>query len=206
MTEAYGIGGKLERGFYTRDVLVVARDILGRVLVRKTEQSTFAGKIVEVEAYDGAVDEAAHSFRGMTERNRVLFGRGGYLYVYFTYGMHFCSNVVTGEEGRGSALLLRAVEPITGISRMAQNRFGASSLPAGKTLYRLTNGPAKLCRAFEIDRKDNGTDLLGDSIFLTEGEPAPDDSIGVSRRIGIRKSTDLPWRFFRKDNPFVSGK
>ena len=122
--------------------------------------------------------------------------------MYFTYGMHYCCNVVTGREGEGNAVLLRAMEPLEGIDTMMRNRFGESK----KDLRNLTNGPAKICRAFGIDSKDNGVDLLGDDIYILDGETVSEDSIHVSRRIGIKKSTDLPWRFYIKENPFVSKK
>jgi DNA-3-methyladenine glycosylase len=116
--------------------------------------------------------------------------------------MHYCCNVVTGREGEGNAVLLRAMEPLEGIETMMRNRFGESK----KDFRNLTNGPAKICRAFGIDSKDNGVDLLGDDIYILDGETVSEDSIHVSRRIGIKKSTDLPWRFYIKENPFVSKK
>jgi DNA-3-methyladenine glycosylase len=193
---------KLPRDFYTRDVLRVARELPGKVFVKKRVDTILAGKIVEVEAYSGAADEAAHSFGGVTARNQVMFREGGILYVYFTYGMHYCCNVVTGREGEGNAVLLRAMEPLEGIETMMRNRFGESK----KDFRNLTNGPAKICRAFGIDSKDNGVDLLGDDIYILDGETVSEDSIHVSRRIGIKKSTDLPWRFYIKENPFASKK
>src|ERR1700741_2664024 len=144
---------KLPRSFYLRPTLVVAKDLLGKYLVRKFRRQYLIGKIVEVEAYLGEKDPASHAYRGITKRNEVMFREGGHLYVYFTYGMHFCSNIVTEEEGIGHAVLLRAVEPIEGVNLMMKRRNG--------TLENLTNGPAKLCQAFGITRKENGTDLLG---------------------------------------------
>ncbi|MDE3057558.1 MAG: DNA-3-methyladenine glycosylase, partial [Bacteroidota bacterium] len=113
---------KLPRSFYTRPALTVARELLGKILVRKIGSVMLTGKIVEAEAYLGESDPASHAFRGKTERNSVMFRDGGYLYVYFTYGMHFCSNVVTGKEGIARAVLLRAVEPVEGIEAMKKNR------------------------------------------------------------------------------------
>ena len=196
---------KLSRDFYVRDVLKVAEELLGKVFVKKIGKRKLSGKIVEVEAYSGATDEAAHSFGGMTKRNEVLFRAGGLLYVYFTYGMHFCCNIVTGEEGAGNAVLLRALEPLEGIETMARNRFGESSL-GSRSLRNLANGPGKICRAFGIDRRDNGVDLLGDYIYVLEGENIERDSIQATKRIGIKKSVDLPWRFYIKGNPNVSKK
>lgn len=199
---------KLPRDFYTGDLLKVAKSLLGRIFVKNDESRLFAGRIVEVEAYDGAVDEAAHTFIGKTPRNEIMFGEGGYLYVYFTYGMYFCCNVVTGKEGEGKAVLLRAVEPLEGVGFMAQNRIKRDPVDAAsltkKEFLNLTSGPGKLCQAFDIKREHNGTDLLGDRIYILEGEEVKNEDIAVSRRIGISKSIELPWRFFIKNNPFVS--
>jgi DNA-3-methyladenine glycosylase len=129
-----------------------------------------------------------------------MFREGGHLYVYFTYGMHFCCNVVTEEEGKGRAVLLRAVEPLEGIEVMRKNRsFDADR----KDYWNLTNGPAKLCEAFGIQREMNGTDLLGNELFLTEGEQIPKSRIGSSTRIGVKNGADKRWRFFVRGNPFV---
>ncbi|MGE5353355.1 MAG: DNA-3-methyladenine glycosylase [Acidobacteriota bacterium] len=199
---------KLDREFYTGDLLAVAKSLLGKTFVKQDEDKLFAGRIVEVEAYDGAVDEAAHTFIGKTPRNEIMFGIGGHLYVYFTYGMYHCCNVVTGQEGEGKAVLLRAVEPIEGIEYMAQNRMKRDSVNIDaltKKEYRnLTSGPGKLCQAFNIRREDNGTDLLGSRIYILEGDDVKNEDIVTSRRIGITKSVELPWRFFIKNNPFVS--
>lgn len=134
-----------------------------------------------------------------------MFRRGGLLYVYFTYGMHFCSNIVTGEEGNGSAVLLRGIEPVDGIEFMELNRFGETELSANERIN-LTNGPAKLTKAFGIGRINNGTDLTGNEIFILDNEAIPKKKISSSKRIGIKKSVDLPWRFYINDNPFVSRK
>lgn len=199
---------KLTREFYAGELISVAKSLLGKIFVKEDEDRLFAGHIVEVEAYDGSIDEAAHTFIGRTPRNEIMFGPGGYLYVYFTYGMYFCCNVVTGHEGEGKAVLLRAVEPIEGISFMAQNRLKKALLEVEsltkKEFLNLTSGPGKLCQAFNITRRDNGTDLLGDRIFILESAKVKEEDIAASKRIGITKSVDLPWRFFIKNNPFVS--
>lgn len=195
----------LDRDFYKRDVLTVAKDLLGKVFVKRTDGINLAGYIVEVEAYDGSIDEAAHTFRGKTPRNEVMFGPGGFLYVYFTYGMYFCCNVVTGNEEEGRAVLIRAIEPVEGIREMALFRFGTPDLTPKQRLN-LTSGPGKVCNAFNIGRPHNGTDLLGSDIFLGWNEPVPENNIVITTRIGIKKSVDLPWRFYIKDNPFVSRK
>jgi len=194
---------KLPEKFYIRDVHQVAEELLGKLFVRHIGKKIFAGKIVEVEAYDGSIDEAAHTFGGKTKRNEVMFKRGGLLYVYFTYGMHFCCNVVTGKENEGKAILMRAFEPLEGIELMAQNRFGKKTI-GEKELLNLTNGPAKICDAFQISRSNNGTDLTGSEIFICNAPKIAKNKIETSARIGIKKSVDLPWRYYIKDNPFVS--
>jgi DNA-3-methyladenine glycosylase len=196
---------KLKPAFYLEDVLTVARNLLGKIFVKNTYGNQYAGTIVEVEAYDGTMDEAAHTFIGKTPRNEIMFRRGGFLYVYFTYGMYFCCNVVTGAEGEGKAVLLRAVEPLSGISKMSLNRFGKENL-LKREFMNLTNGPGKLCKAFDITRKDNGTDLSGDKIFILNNKRISDNNISISKRIGIKKSIDLPWRFYIKENSFISKK
>jgi DNA-3-methyladenine glycosylase len=196
---------KLERQFYTRDVLIVAKELLGKILVKNDAKLTFSGKIVEVEAYDGSIDEAAHTFIGKTKRNEIMFGTGGFLYVYFTYGVHFCSNVVTGKEGSGTALLIRALEPIDGIKKMSYNRF-KRNLIKEEEKYNLTSGPGKICQALSITKEHYGIDLTGNKIYLLDQPDLTDDQIVISKRIGIKKSIDLPWRFYIKDNPYISRK
>ena len=194
--------GKLPRSFYLRPTLTVARELLGTYLVRATGRNILAGKIVEVEAYQGEKDPASHAYRGKSKRNEVMFRMGGYLYVYFTYGMHYCCNVVTEEEGLGRAVLLRAIEPVSGTAKMKRNR---DFDPGRMNEYQLTNGPAKLCEAFGISRKDNGTDLLGDDLFISRvpGRQST-HSIVRSTRIGISAGTEHRWRFTIRDNPWVS--
>jgi DNA-3-methyladenine glycosylase len=197
---------KLKRSFYTRDVLIVARDLLGKILTREKNGTILKGRIVEVEAYDGRTDQAAHTYIGRTKRNEIMFNKGGYFYVYFTYGVHFCCNVVTGTEGEGTAVLIRAIEPLEGIEQMVLNRYGRLTVRNEKELYNLTSGPGKICQAFGIDRKDYGLDLTKDEIFLLDAAGISDSEVIVTRRIGIKKSEELPWRFYIKDNPFISGK
>jgi DNA-3-methyladenine glycosylase len=188
---------RLPRSFYLRPTLTVARDLLGRYLVRHVGNERLVGRIVEVEAYLGERDPASHAYRGRTQRNDVMFRPGGHLYVYFTYGMHYCANVVTEEDGIGRAVLLRAVEPVRGASRMLRNRKISEENPTAAT-----SGPAKLCQALAIGRRENGTDLLGKRIYLTEGEPVR--SAGRSRRIGVTRGVEQRWRFFVKGNPYLS--
>jgi DNA-3-methyladenine glycosylase len=151
---------KLKKDFYKRNVLLVARELLGKIFVYNNLnlEVKLSAKIVEVEAYNGRIDEAAHTFNGKTERNKIMFEEGGFLYVYFTYGIHFCSNIVTGKKDEGTAVLLRAMEPISGSEEFGKRRFNKKKLNE-KEKINLLNGPAKICQAFNIDRNQNGTDL-----------------------------------------------
>lgn len=194
---------KLPIEFYTRDALIVANELLGKIFIRRTKENLFAGIITEVEAYKGAVDESAHSYGGETERNSVMFEEGGRLYVYFIYGVHYCANVVTGSKGEGDAVLLRAMRPIYGIDKMALNRFGKINLRESE-FTGLLNGPAKICKAMEIAKSENGESLLGENVFIIPEDSSRRYEIGVSKRIGISKSKSLPWRFFIKNSKFVS--
>jgi DNA-3-methyladenine glycosylase len=178
---------------------VVARDLLGRLLVRDLDGHTLMARIVECEAYQQD-DPASHSFAGRTARNEVMFGPAGVLYVYFTYGMHFCMNVVTGRVGEGSAVLLRAAEPIEGLDAMAARRGGRDDAP-----WLLCSGPARLTEAFGVDRAMNGTSLSDASgLYLAAGRAVPDERVRTGPRIGIRRAADVPWRFYEADSPFVS--
>jgi DNA-3-methyladenine glycosylase len=176
---------------------VVARDLLGRLLVRRLPEVMLAGRIVETEAYQED-DPASHSYRGPTDRTRVMFGPPGHLYVYFTYGMHYCMNVVTGKPGEGSAVLLRSVEPLEGEDWMAERRGGVSSPRL------LCSGPARLTQAYGIGRADNGADLVQGSLFVAAGRALPDERVGVGPRVGISLAADRPWRFVELGSPFVS--
>ncbi len=194
----------LPRAFYLRPTLQVARDLLGKRIVRKLGRKILIGKIVEVEAYRGSIDPASHAFRGMTKRNEVMFREGGHLYVYFTYGMHFCANIVTARRGIGEAVLIRAVEPLVGLEEMKKNRGAIAGSWDRKILIGLTSGPARFCRAFGIARYENGTDLLGKTIFITPGDYVPSGKIRRTKRIGIRQATEKRWRFHIKNNPWIS--
>jgi len=196
---------KLPGKFYTRSLITVAKELLGKILVKNTDGILYSGIITEVEAYDGLTDEASHSFRGVTPRNKIMFGVGGYFYVYFTYGTHFCCNVVTGTEGTGTAVLIRAVQPLDGIEHMISNRYGRE-LKNEKEKYNLTNGPGKVCKAFSIGREHYGEDLTGNKIYILKRPRVREDKIVSTRRIGITRSVDLLWRFYIKDNPYISGK
>ncbi len=196
---------KLTKNFYTRELITVAKELLGKILVKKDEKHLLSGKIVEVEAYDGSVDEAAHTFNGKTKRNEIMFKEGGFLYVYFTYGAHFCSNVVTGKKDSGTAVLIRAIEPVDGIEIMIKNRFNRD-LVNEREKFNLTSGPGKVCKALGVDKSHYGKDLTGDEIFILNAAKVPKSDIVVTERIGIKKSVNLQWRFYIKDNPYVSRK
>jgi DNA-3-methyladenine glycosylase len=189
---------RLLRSFFARPSLEVARDLLGRVLVRTLPDGRrLAARLVEVEAYHQE-DPASHSFRGRTARTDVMFGPPGHLYVYFTYGMHFCMNAVTGTDGEGSAVLLRGAEPMEGIDEMARRR--------GTDDQRLLlSGPARLCEALGIAREHNGLDLVKGSVLHVErGLPVPDRDVVVGPRIGITVATENPWRFVVRDSRYLS--
>ena len=177
---------------------IVAPLLLGCRLERETESGQkLVGRIVETEAYDQS-DAASHSYRGLTPRTEVMFGPAGRLYVYFTYGMHYCCNVVCGPVGMGSAVLIRAVEPLGGKQVMRQNRRGIASD------LNLTNGPAKFCQAFVIDKALNGHDLRTPPLKLVLAPPLKRTAIMQTTRIGVTADAHRPWRWFIKDNPYVS--
>ena len=186
----------LPQSFYARDTLVVAKELLGKILVRKIGRATLSGRIVETEAYVGSIDPACHAFKGQTKRNQVMFGPPGHAYVYFTYGKHFCLNFVTEPEGNACAVLIRALEPIKGIKHMIANR-------RIDEIKNICSGPAKLTQAFSIGREENGFPLF-DGNLLVYDDSMDNFQIGTSGRIGINAGTDLPWRYFIKNNQFVS--
>jgi DNA-3-methyladenine glycosylase len=172
----------------------VARRLLGCELERTIDGVAVRVRIVETEAYD-QTDAASHSYKGRTPRTDIMFGPSGHLYVYFTYGMHYCCNIVVGEEGYGAAVLIRAVEPLTDTSVMQQRR--------GKGGVELTNGPAKLCQALDIDKTLNGHNLRMPPLKLII-RPSLKEAITASPRIGISQAKDMLWRFYIKNNPYVS--
>src|SRR5687767_15000398 len=199
MSSLRDLGGPLPRAFYARPVLSVARDCIGKILVRVSDDGVAAGRIVEAEAYRGPEDRAAHSHGGRrTARTEVMFGPPGHAYVFFVYGMHYNFNLVTGSAGEPQAVLIRALEPLVGLDLMAARR----GLPNPHS--ELTNGPGKLCQALGIGRADYGVDLCKGRIFLTEGSPAV---VARSPRIGIDYAgawAKKPWRFFERGNRCVS--
>lgn len=187
---------RLGRSFYSRYTLDVARELLGCVLVRRVGRKTLSGRIVEVEAYRGRDDPASHSYRGATKRSSVMFGEAGHVYMFFSYGNHWCLNFTAEEPGEPGGVLIRAVEPLEGVAEMMRNR-GVSEL------RRLADGPGKLTQALAIDGGFNGEDLVTSRrIYVEGGEGAV--AVKTSPRIGISKAKELPWRFYVEGSPFVS--
>lgn len=201
---------KLDRQFYNRDTAVVAKELLGKVIVHEINGQKLSGKIVETEAYMGIMDKAAHSYGGRrTPRVEVMYGKPGFSYVFIIYGMYYCFNTVTREEGTPQAVLIRAVEPVEGIDLMAINRFKRPYDQITKSqIKNLTNGPGKLCGALLIDKNQNGEDLCGNKLYIEEGENEKFNIIS-SKRIGIdyaEEAKDYLWRFYIEDNKYVSVK
>jgi DNA-3-methyladenine glycosylase len=192
------MAGRLPRSFYARPALRVAPELLGRVLARTLADGTrLTARIVETEAYLPN-DPASHAFRGMTRRNEVMFGPPGRLYVYFTYGNHWMMNAVTGRAGQGTAVLLRAAEPLDGLERMAANR--------GREDPRdLCSGPGKLAKAFGVTGAQNGLDLVrGSDMHILEGRPVPRSRMSRTTRVGVTLGAERRWRFVVTGDPFIS--
>ena len=187
----------LERGFYARDPRVVAKQLLNKVIVL----GECAARLVEVEAYCGAIDPGSHAFRGKTLRNATMFGAPGGLYVYFTYGMHWCANAVCGDVDEGVAVLLRAAEPLRGLDLMRERRGRAALRDRD-----LCSGPAKLCQALALDRAFDGSDLVtGDrGVVIVDDGVRPPRRPGNSVRIGLRAGAEHPWRWFVEGSEHVS--
>jgi DNA-3-methyladenine glycosylase len=189
----------LPRSFYDRPTLDVARDLLGKTLVRMTSAGSTAVRIVETEAYVGENDKACHASKGMTDRNRVMFGEPGHAYVYFIYGMYHCLNLVTERDGFPAAVLIRAGQPICGMPDMAKRRKTAKPME-------MASGPGKLCMALDIDRTLNGVDLCQQGPLYVEDGYTPSDIVACPR-VGVDYAgddKDLPWRFYIKGNVCVS--
>ena len=181
--------------FLTQPVDDVAKQLLGCIFVREIDGEIVRVRIVETESYDQD-DEASHTFRGQTMRNAAMFGEAGHMYVYFTYGMHYCCNVVSCVPGYGSGVLIRAVEPLDGVDVLEKRR--------GVRGINCTNGPAKLCQALGIDLRMNGHDLRQGSMKLITGALQPNEEIATSSRVGISRAKDALRRYYIKDNPYVS--
>jgi len=179
--------------------VIVARDLLGRLLFYRTQDGLLAGRIVETEAYTGEADPASHAFRGRTARNAVMFGAAGHAYFYFSYGVHYCLNVTAHAPGVAGAVLLRALEPLAGMEVM--RRRGDHGPEA-----RLLSGPGKIGRGFGLSLKDNGRDFTRGPLGLAAGTPVPDGQVAITRRIGISRAVDLPYRFAVLGSRSVSGR
>ncbi len=196
------IGPPLARAFYEQPTLTVARNLIGKTLARRTDDGVVAGIIVETEGYIAPVDPAAHAYRGKTARNATMFGPPGHAYVYFTYGMHYCLNVVTEAEGVAAAVLIRAIQPCHGIALMQARR--------GERIAErdLARGPGRLCAALGLTTADDGTDLLGDTLWISEPLTPQKEPLRIAAtpRIGITQATDWPWRFVLMGSPYVSAK
>ncbi len=199
----------LRRAFFNRDPRIVAHELLGKLIVRREARKQLAGRIVEVEAYLGAGDLAAHAAAGHTPRNAVLWGPPGHAYVYFIYGVHYCLNISCLPAGEAGCILIRALEPVSGLRNMAEARGLADlELPSVRDLRKLASGPGKLCEALSITRpRDNAKDMLSPKSDL---QVMSDDfrvqEVAVTQRIGITKAAELPLRYVIAGNSFVSKK
>ena len=184
--------------FYARDTEIVARELLGCILECHTDEGVATGRIVETEAYLGEHDLACHAAAGRTRRTEPLYGLPGTAYVYFIYGVHWCFNVVTREAGLPSAVLVRGIEPLSGLELMRLRRAAA------RRDADLTNGPGKLCAALGVDGRHNALPLNGAPILVRPGSTVPDSRVVITPRIGIRECADWPLRWFVSDSPYVS--
>jgi DNA-3-methyladenine glycosylase len=205
-TEKSGFGRALvlPRAFYDRDPRLVGPDLLGKVLIRREGRRMLAARIVEIEAYLGTEDPAAHASIGKTARNAVLFGPPGYAYVYFIYGNHYCLNVSCLPDGTPGGILFRALEPLAGISEMYKLR----GIENGSDPRKLTSGPGRLAAAFGITRqRDNGKDLTNSrsDLYIADDSTLPPQVL-ITKRIGITKAADMPLRYIVAGNRFVSGR
>jgi len=201
---------KLGREFYNRDSVIVAKELLGKVLVHEIDGQKISGRIVEAEAYMGIEDRAAHSYGGRrTPRVEVMYGDPGFSYIFTVYGLHRCFNIVTREKGTPQAVLIRAVEPVEGIEWMAQQRYKKPYEQLSKSQRKgLTSGPGKLCAALSIGMKLNGVDLCGGEMYVEQSEPQ-EFSIITTKRVGVDyagEARDYPWRFYIEGNEYVSVK
>ena len=189
--------------FFRQDTVELARKLLGCLLIHRTPDGVAGGMIVETEAYVVAIDKACHAYRNRSERTEIMYHDGGYAYVYFIYGMHHCFNVVTGPEGEGNAVLIRALEPVIGLELMQRRRNA-------KSVRNLCNGPGKLCQALAISKNEYGMDLCAaDSLLrLIRYRHVPDAQIVATPRINVayaEEAATWPWRFYVNNSPYVSG-
>jgi DNA-3-methyladenine glycosylase len=200
--QAAGPAVPLERSFYDRSSLEVGPELVGKLLARNDGRMA---RIVEVEAYTGPDDPGSHAYRGQTARNATMFGRPGGLYVYFTYGMHWCANAVCGPDGTPQAVLLRAAAPVAGLDLMRAARWKTQRNQVDRDLCR---GPGRLCQALGIDRGLDGADLVtgGEAVQILDDGWRLAGSLGVSMRIGLTAGADRPWRYFLEKSRWVSGR
>lgn len=194
---------KMNHSFFRKDTVELARKLLGMLLVHRTIAGVAAGMIVETEAYVGAIDKACHAWKNRSERTEIMYHDGGYAYVYLIYGMHHCFNVVTGPKGEGNAVLIRALEPVTGIGLMRKRR-------KTDVLRNLCSGPGKVCQAMGITKDEYGMDLCApvSPLRLIRYRNMPDTQIASSPRINVayaEEAASWPWRFYVNGNPYVSG-
>lgn len=198
----------VSKDFFEQETLTLARELLGMELVHETNEGILAGKIVEVEAYKGPEDKAAHSYGGRrTTRTEVMYGEPGHVYMFLIYGMHHCFNIVTGPVGKPEAILIRGLEPTQGIDSMLCNRYGMKENYSKSHLRNLSNGPGKLCRAMDLNMKHYGLPLTNSPISIREHQPLQDSDIVIGPRINIDYAEEhigLPYRFSIKNNPYVS--
>ncbi|MCB0286939.1 MAG: DNA-3-methyladenine glycosylase [Calditrichia bacterium] len=187
----------LPQQFYAQDTITVAKQLLGKLLVRHLNGEVLAAKIVETEAYIGEDDPACHAARGRTPRTEIMYGPPGFAYIYFIYGMYFCLNAVTEAEGFPAAVLIRAAEPVGGLEQMRRLRRVKNDL-------QLANGPGKLCQAFDLNRDLNGAPLTQPPLYIADSPAVPSDEIVATSRVGISAGKSHLWRFLIKNNRFAS--
>jgi DNA-3-methyladenine glycosylase len=211
MTPSRGRAPKpLPRAFYARPTATVARELVGKVLMHDTPEGRTSGRIVEVEAYLGLDDPASHAFRGPTPRAAIMFGEGGFSYVYLSYGMHHCLNVVAHAPDASGAVLIRALDPLEGLELMAARRFGpfhdvpGSPSPKDRRIQEYASGPGRLCQALGVNRTHNGLDLQRSPLRVLDDHAAV-GAIAASPRIGISQARDLALRYYVRGHACVSG-
>jgi DNA-3-methyladenine glycosylase len=201
----------LDKEFYKQGALILAKELLGKIIVRTVDNVTLRAKIVETEAYIGEIDKASHAYNGRrTERTEPLFREGGIAYVFFIYGKYYCFNVISGLEDKGEGVLIRALEPLNEFDYLAKKRFNQSYEELSETKKKaITNGPSKLCMAFSIDKLDNYKKLYEKKDLYIEDEENENFEIVETKRVGIdyaEEAIDFPWRFYIKGNKYISVK